>query len=146
MDLQRLTHAFLAFSLRPFVGTPHSIQKSREPEAGQSNIHTKEDKDCRAFESGHPYKHLQAGPSQLGFPGGSAEKTACNVGDVGLIAGLGRSPGEGNGNPIRCSCLENPMDRGAWQTTVHGVARVGYDLTTKPTPPPSFWLRAVSLD
>jgi len=48
-----------------------------------------------------------------------------------LIPGLGRSPGEGNGNPLWYSCLENPMDRGAWQATVHGVARVRHDLATK---------------
>ena len=46
--------------------------------------------------------------------------------------GLGRSPKEGNGNPLQYSCLENPMDREAWQATVHGVARVGHDLATKP--------------
>ena len=56
-----------------------------------------------------------------------------NAGDVGLIPGSGRSPGEGNGNPLQYSCLENPMDRGAWQTTVNGVARVGHDLVTKPS-------------
>ena len=44
--------------------------------------------------------------------------------------------GEGNGNPLQCFCLENPMDRGPWQVTVHGVARVGHDLATKPPPPP----------
>ena len=43
--------------------------------------------------------------------------------------------GEGNGNQLQYSCLENPMDRGAWQATVHGVARVGHDLATKPPPP-----------
>jgi len=48
--------------------------------------------------------------------------------------GLGRSPGEGNGNPLQYSCLENPMDRGAWRATVHGLARVGHDLATKPPP------------
>ena len=52
--------------------------------------------------------------------------------EVGLIPGLGRSPGEGNGNPLQYSCLENPMDRGAWQATVHGVTRVGDNLVTKP--------------
>ena len=58
-----------------------------------------------------------------GFPGGSEGKaSACNVGDPGSIPGLGRSPGEGNGNPLQYSCLENPMDGAAWQTTVHGVA------------------------
>ena len=45
------------------------------------------------------------------------------VGDTGLISGLGRSPGEGNGNPLQYSCLENPMDRGVWQATVYGVAK-----------------------
>ena len=45
-----------------------------------------------------------------------------NAGDVGSIPGLGRSPGEGNGNPLQYSCLENPMGRGAWQATVHSVA------------------------
>ena len=46
-----------------------------------------------------------------------------NAGDVGSIPGWGRSPGEGNGNPLQYSCLENPMDRGAWQATVSGVAK-----------------------
>ena len=51
----------------------------------------------------------------IGFPGGSDGKASvCNAGDPGLIPGLGRSPGEGNGNPLQCSCLENPMDGGAW--------------------------------
>ena len=50
-----------------------------------------------------------------GFPGGSDSKeSACNAGDLGLIPGSGRSPGEGNGNPLQYSCLENCMDRGAW--------------------------------
>ena len=53
--------------------------------------------------------------SQGGFPGGSEVKaSACNAGDLGSIPGSGRSPGEGNGNPLQYSCLENPMDRGAW--------------------------------
>ena len=55
------------------------------------------------------------------FPGGSEGKaSACDAEDPGSIPGLGRSPGEGNGNPIQYSCLENPMDRGAWWPTVHG--------------------------
>ena len=48
-----------------------------------------------------------------------------------MILGLERSSGEGNGNPLQYSCLENPVDRGAWQSTVHGIARVGHDLGTK---------------
>ena len=51
-----------------------------------------------------------------------------------MIPGSGRSPGEGNGNPLQCSCRENPMDRGAWQGTVHGVARIRHDLVTKLPP------------
>ena len=60
----------------------------------------------------------------VGFPGGSEVKaSACNAGDLGSIPGSGRSPGEGNGNPLQDSCLENPMDGGAWWATVHGVAK-----------------------
>ena len=58
------------------------------------------------------------------FPGGSDSKaSACSAGDPGSIPGLGRSPGEGNGNPLQYSCLENSMDWGAWWATVHGVAK-----------------------
>ena len=58
------------------------------------------------------------------IPGGSDSKeSACNVGDLGSIPGLGRSPGEGNGNPLQYSCLENPVDRGAWWATVHKVTK-----------------------
>ena len=58
------------------------------------------------------------------FPGGSAgQESTCNVGDLGMIPGLGRSPGEGNGYPLQYSGLENSMDRGAWQATVHKVAK-----------------------
>ena len=60
----------------------------------------------------------------MGFPGGSdGKESACNAGDPGLILGLGLSPGEGNGNPLQCSCLKNSMDRGAWKATVHRVAK-----------------------
>ena len=60
----------------------------------------------------------------IGFPGGSEDKAStCNAGDSGSIPGLGRSPGEGNDNPLQYSCLENPMDRGAWGATVHGVTK-----------------------
>ena len=62
--------------------------------------------------------------SVLGFPCGSVVKNlSANVGDMGLIPGSGRSPGGGNGNPLQYSCLGNPMDRGAWQATVHGIAK-----------------------
>ena len=60
-----------------------------------------------------------------GFPHSSVGKeSACNVGDLDSIPGSGRSPGEGNGNPLQYSCLENPMYREAWQAMVYGVTRV----------------------
>ena len=60
----------------------------------------------------------------MGFPGGSEVKvSAWNAGDPGSIPGSGRSPGEGNGNPLQYSCLENPMEGGAWWAAVHGVAK-----------------------
>ena len=68
----------------------------------------------------------------MGFPGGFSKESACTAGDLGSIPGLGRSPGEGNGNPLQCSCLGNPIDRGAWWATVHRVARIGmtYNIIT----------------
>ena len=59
-----------------------------------------------------------------GFPGGSDSiESVCSAGDLGLIPELGRSPGEGNGNPLQYSCLENSMDREAWGPTIHGVPK-----------------------
>ena len=60
--------------------------------------------------------------------------SACNAGDSGSIPGSGGPPGEGNGNPLQCSCLGNPKDRGAWRATVHGMERVRHNLVTKPLP------------
>ena len=62
--------------------------------------------------------------------------SACSAGDPGSIPGSGRSPREGIDNPLQYSCLENPMDRGAWQAMVHRVTRVGHDWTTQAPPPP----------
>ena len=70
---------------------------------------------------------MVANKSYPGFPGGSVVKNmpanAGGIRDTGLIPGSGRSPGEGNGNPLQYSCLENPMDRGAWWTSLHRVAK-----------------------
>ena len=67
----------------------------------------------------------------LGFPGGSnGEESACNAGDPGSIPGSGRSPGEGNGNPLQYSCPENSMDRGAWRAHSMGLPRAGHDWAT----------------
>ena len=62
--------------------------------------------------------------------GSNGKESACNVGDLGSILGSGRSPGEENGNPLQYSSLENPMDKGAWQASVHGVEKLD---TTKAT-------------
>ena len=68
----------------------------------------------------------------IGFPGGSAVKNLpANAGDTGLIPGLGRFPGKGNGNPLQYSCLGNPMDRGAWQASPWGCKSVRYNLAIK---------------
>ena len=82
--------------------------------------------------------NLDASPlSEVHVPRGSVSKEpACSAGDLGSIPGSRRSLGEGNAwrrQPTLYSCLENPMDRGAWQATDHGVTRVGHDLATKPT-------------
>ena len=69
--------------------------------------------------------HISSGKElHLGFPGVSAIKNSpANAGDVGSIPGSGRTPGKGKGNPLEYSCLGNPMERGACQATVHGVAK-----------------------
>ena len=86
-----------------------------------------------------------------GFPGGvtvkhlpATQETTCNAGDAGLIPGSGRSPEKGNGNPLQDSCLGNPMDRGAWQNTVHGVTKES-DTVTKPPPPTNDYTLGVFL-
>ena len=64
----------------------------------------------------------------MGFPCSSGgKKSACKAGDLDSIPGSGRSLEKGNGNPLQCSCLENPMDRGVWQTIIHVVVRVDHD-------------------
>ena len=75
------------------------------------------------------------------FPGGATGKeSACNAGDPGLIPGLGRYPGEGNSNPLQYSFLENSMDGGAWQATVHGVSKSQTRLSNS-----TFFIRALIL-
>ena len=72
----------------------------------------------------HSFIELHKAVVLVGFPGGSEVKaSAFSEGDWGLIPRLGKSPGEGNGNPLQYSCLENPVDGGAWWTTVQGVAK-----------------------
>ena len=69
--------------------------------------------------------------------GTSASQSACNAGDPCSFPGSGRFPGDGTGNPLQYSCLENPIDRGTWWATVHRVARVRQDLVTKHYPLPT---------
>ena len=70
-------------------------------------------------------------PNILDYGGSDGKVSACNVGDPSSIPGLGRSSGEGNGNPLQYSCWENPMARGAWWATVHGVTKKS-DMTEHP--------------
>ena len=71
----------------------------------------------------------------MDFPDGSLVKNLpANAGDVGLVPGSGKSPGEGNGYPVQYSCLENSRDRGAWWATVHGVAKSQTRLTDRTIP------------
>ena len=75
-----------------------------------------------------PPTNSPVGPYQPLLPCSSdGKESACNAGDPGSIPGLGRSPGDGHGNPLYYSCLENPMDRGAWRDTVHGVTQSRHD-------------------
>ena len=75
------------------------------------------------------------------IPGSSdGKESACNASDLDLIPGLGRSPGEGNGNPLQYSCLENSMDRGVWWTIVHGVAKRQTQLSYWHTSTLFYWL------
>ena len=73
------------------------------------------------------------------------KESACYAGDLGLIPGSGIFPGEENGYALQYSCLENPMDRVAWQAIDHGIARVGHNLATKP-PPATWWLLKLKLN
>ena len=88
----------------------------------------------------------------MGFPGGSdGKESACNAGHLGSVSGLGRSPGGGHGNPLQYSCLENSMDKGAWQATVHRVSEL--DMTEPLSTaefkavviPSTFWVESVLL-
>ena len=75
--------------------------------------------DCRV----HRVSKSQTQLNDFHFSGSDIKESACNVGDPGSVPGLGRSPGEGNGNPHQYSCQENPMDRGVWWATVHGITK-----------------------
>ena len=85
----------------------------------------------------HRWRFSKCLSLRLGFPGGSVVKNSpANAGDTGSIPRLGRSLEGGNGNLHQYFCLENSMDRGAWQAIVHGVERIRHDLATQPLPLP----------
>ena len=121
---------------------PRKIQKGRNRDLGHPNTeHVKKNSSC--ILNGVSSKILKP-DLFLTFTGflsvlvhyhflrGSEVKVpAWNAGDLGLIPGLGRSPGEGNGNPLQYSCLENPMEGGAWWAIVHGVAKSRTRLSDK---------------
>ena len=97
----------------------------------------------------HSYSiHLLWTIHRVGFPAGSVIRNPpVNAGDTALFPGSGRSPGEGNGNPLQDSCLRNSMDRGAWQATVHGLKKkkkkkIGQDLATRQQQPKNNYLCA----
>ena len=80
--------------------------------------------DCLNMPQSSTFTHLLPIPTIIRLPQWlSSKESACNAGGLGLIPGLGRSPGEGNGCPLQYSGLENSMDRGAWQAIVHGVVK-----------------------
>ena len=82
------------------------------------------DSGTEMTENGENWEHLQKVGNSRGFPGGSdGKEPACNMGGLGSIPGLGRSPGGGHGNPVQCYCLENPHGRRSLEATLHGVTK-----------------------
>ena len=97
-------------------------QLARHPAPHRSGLRTGSVDSLNACTSPAASRHQLHLPA--GFPGGSVlTRSPAKAGDLGSVPGLGRSPGEGNGNPLQYSCLENPMDRGAWRATDHRVAQ-----------------------
>ena len=91
--------------------------KIRQQKLSSREQKSKSLKKSREKKSKHPKGTRDLSGSSDG------KESACNAGHLGLISGLGRFPGEGNGNPLQYPCLERPMDRGAWKATVHGIAK-----------------------
>ena len=117
------TFTFHFHALKKEMATPSSVLDWRIPGMGSLV-------GCRLW--GRTESDTTEATQQYSSVG---RESACNAGDTGSIPGSGRSPAEGNGNPLQYSCLENPMDRGAWQATIHGVARVRHDLAILPNVP-----------
>ena len=136
LDLKKLALSWASFPPKDFLWVPvgHTPGPGAPPTREYSRV------GCLALLQEEAYFLLSLFIFFLllviwSFPGGtSGKEPACQcrrLGDVNLTPGSGRSPGERYGNPLHYSCLENPMDGGAWQATVHGVQRVEHDLVTE---------------
>ena len=102
------------------VGKDHTIHTYRQIHTAKRSL--RNDKVSVLETNKEMLKLILA--SVMGFPGGSDNKeSTCNARDLGSIPELRRSPGEGNDNPLQCSCLENPMNGGDWWATVHGITK-----------------------
>ena len=111
LETEMATHSSILTWRIPWTEEPGGLQSMGSQRVGH---------DCET----NILKKISAKYLHLGFPGGSdGKESACIVRDLGSIPGLGRSPGEGNGNPLQYSCLENSMDGGAWWATVHGITK-----------------------
>ena len=97
------------------VGPPPQLPAQEQPSLGPNGKHRKEAVSKQSSVHAYELSHFRFGPN--------FKESACNPGDTRLIPGSGRSSGGGNGHPLQCSCLENPMDRGAWWATVCGVVK-----------------------
>ena len=119
--LSDFTFTFHFHALEKEMATRSSVLAWRIPGTGEAWWATV----CGVAQSRTRLKRLSSSSSinrRKGFTGGSDGKaSACNAGDAGSIPRLERAPGVGNGNPLQCSCLENPTDGGAWRAAVHGV-------------------------
>ena len=126
----RQPHMTPVFSIVRSSGHPERSRKKlvaplshRETEAEGSEWFSGLGVGCPKVRQVSPCPVEATGREGSSFIQGPGKESACNAGDLGLIPGSRRSPGEGHGNSLHCSCLENPMDRGEWWATVHGVAK-----------------------
>ena len=131
-------HWWLFICHKKYYHVPHTLTHKRNPSfaiwaaSGSGGVGVLMMMGCRILKgkehvdwviSKQAYKRKGVDTEIWSFPCSSVGKeSVCNAGDLGLIPGSERSPGEGNGNPLQFCCLENPMDRGAWQDIVHGVS------------------------
>ena len=122
----RWCHPAISSSVVPFSSCPQSLPASGSFPMSQLLTWGGQSTGVSALASSLPKKYIYFRHTLYHrmSPGGSdGKESACNAADWGSIPGLGRSPGEGNGNPLQYPCLKNPVDRRAWRATVHGVTQ-----------------------